>query len=254
MRQEEQLVQRKNIERLVKEGKLPESALADFDAAASRTASRSAASTSDGTPSLHDLPVTVNKGRPKGEYVYQHIKGPLPVPKQEVSWSTLGTPVSFGRARWTVDNASIFSVADGKRLAQTPLKEPTLYERLRAEKMQRAQLQSPVVKGLRLLPEFTPGRAMFWGTVLALWGTAAVVLTTARRLDIHTTEDASDKIRGVFTPAIGWLERTLGPVREKLQSTDLTVTQPSEFSRQLRGRLASGPSSRQGAGRPSEDS
>lgn len=32
---------------------------------------------------------------------------------------TLGTgQVSFGRARWGVDGASVFSVADGKALAQ----------------------------------------------------------------------------------------------------------------------------------------
>lgn len=39
----------------------------------------------------------------------------------------------------------------------------------------------------RLLPKFTPGRAMMWGTILALWGTGALVATTARQLDIHTS-------------------------------------------------------------------
>ena len=36
----------------------------------------------------------------------------------------------------------------------------------------------------RLLPEFTPGRAMMWGTILALWGTAAIVATSSRGLGI----------------------------------------------------------------------
>ena len=41
------------------------------------------------------------------------------VPKQSMaSKLTLGTGVSFGRARWGVDGASVFSVADGKALAQ----------------------------------------------------------------------------------------------------------------------------------------
>ena len=92
--------------------------------------------------------------------------------------------------RWTVDDASIFSVADGKKLAQTPYKPPTFYERLRAEKQQRAALETPLVRGMRLLPEFTPGRAMLWGTILAVWGTAAVFASTARSLDIKTVSSA----------------------------------------------------------------
>ena len=60
--------------------------------------------------------------------------------------------------RWSSDGASIFSVEQGKALAQTPHKPPTPYERLRAERMARAQLTTPIVQGYRLLPEFTPGR------------------------------------------------------------------------------------------------
>ena len=90
-----------------------------------------------------------------------------------------------------MDDASIFSVADGKKLAQTPHKPPTFYERLRAEKQQRAALETPLVRGMRLLPEFTPGRAMLWGTILAVWGTAAVFASTARSLDIKTVSSAA---------------------------------------------------------------
>ena len=88
--------------------------------------------------------------------------------------------------RWTVGDASIFSVDDGKRLAQTPHKPLTFYERVRLEKQHKASIETPLVQGYRLLPEFTPGRAMFWGTILAVWGTAAVVMSTAKSLDIHT--------------------------------------------------------------------
>lgn len=88
--------------------------------------------------------------------------------------------------RWTVDDASIFSVDDGKRLAQTPHKPLTFYERIRLEKQQKAAIETPLVKGIRLLPEFTPGRAMLWGSILAVWGTAALVASTAKSLDIKT--------------------------------------------------------------------
>ena len=80
--------------------------------------------------------------------------------------------------RWTV--------GDGKRLAQTPHKPLTFYERVRLEKQQKAAIQTPLVQGYRLLPEFTPGRAMLWGTILAVWGTAAIVASTAKSLDIKT--------------------------------------------------------------------
>lgn len=88
--------------------------------------------------------------------------------------------------RWTVGDASIFSVDDGKRLAQTPHKPLTFYERIRLEKQQMAALETPLVQGYRLLPEFTPGRAMFWGSIIAVWGTAALVMSAAKSLDIKT--------------------------------------------------------------------
>ena len=36
----------------------------------------------------------------------------------------------------------------------------------------------------RVLPEFTPGRALMWGSILAIWGTAAIVATSSRGLGI----------------------------------------------------------------------
>jgi hypothetical protein len=36
----------------------------------------------------------------------------------------------------------------------------------------------------RLLPQFTPARALMWGTILAIWGTGAVVMSSSRALDI----------------------------------------------------------------------
>ena len=62
--------------------------------------------------------------------------------------------------RWVADGASIFSVADGKELAQTPYKQPTPYERIRANRIARSQLETPLVRGMRLLPVFSPGRSV----------------------------------------------------------------------------------------------
>lgn len=42
------------------------------------------------------------------------------------------------------------------------------------------------VRGMRLLPVFSPGRALLWGTILAAWGTGAIVASSSRALDIRT--------------------------------------------------------------------
>lgn len=39
---------------------------------------------------------------------------------------------------------------------------------------------------MRLLPVFSPGRALLWGSILAAWGTGAVVASSSRALDIRT--------------------------------------------------------------------
>ena len=68
----------------------------------------------------------------------------------------------------------------------------------------------------RLLPKFTPGRAFFWGTVLALWGTGALVAGTARSLDIHSAEEAPGRLRPLLQPVAAALEARLAPLRGSL--------------------------------------
>lgn len=240
-RKEQEIALRRQLEKLVGNGQLPQSALLQpqtqmqlAEAVSSKLTGSSASHVA-----LSDVPVTVLKGRPNGEYVYQHVKGRVPVPKQAMPWSTLGTPVSFGRARWTVGDASIFSVDDGKRLAQTPHKPLTFYERVRLEKQQMASLETPLVKGYRLLPEFTPGRAMFWGSVLAMWGTAAVVMSAAKSLDIKTAAEASDKLHNIVAPMAGKLGAALIPLKSMVSATNMKSEQQSELALRLRNKLAS---------------
>lgn len=42
-----------------------------------------------------------------------------------------------------------------------------------------------VFRVCRLLPQFTPGRALMWGSILALWGTGALVMSSSRALNIQ---------------------------------------------------------------------
>lgn len=49
---------------------------------------------------------------------------------------------------------------------QTEVKVPTAYERLRADRVARQQLETPLVRGVRLLPVFSPGR---WASQYYTW-------------------------------------------------------------------------------------
>ena len=88
--------------------------------------------------------------------------------------------------RWDIDGTSIFSVNEGKQMAQTPQRLPTAFEAKRLSKITQAALDTPLVQGYRLLPQFTPGRAFLWGSVLAAWATGALAMSTARSLGIHS--------------------------------------------------------------------
>lgn len=74
----------------------------------------------------------------------------------------------------------MWDVKAGKQLAQTPSKQATWAEEIRAKKIAKAQYESPLVAGYRLLPQFTPGKAFFWGTVLSIWGTAMTTTLLAK--------------------------------------------------------------------------
>lgn len=50
------------------------------------------------------------------------------------------------------------AVAEGKRLASTPPPTLTFYEQVRANRIGRAQVETPTMAGIRLLPVFSPGR------------------------------------------------------------------------------------------------
>jgi hypothetical protein len=129
---------------------------------------------------------------------------------------SLGTSFSLGRGRWTAEDVSIFSVADGKRMASTPAAPINNYENIRMIKIQKAAMETPTVAGYRVLPELTPGRAMLWGTVLAIWATGAFVATTMKSLQIEGAADAPEKLRLIFSPFVAGVHEKLDPWRTTL--------------------------------------
>ncbi len=76
-RKEQEFALRKQLERLVGEGQLPRSALQQPQSALQLVAG-AANRGSVASTSIADVPVSVLKGRPAGEYVYQHVKGVVP--------------------------------------------------------------------------------------------------------------------------------------------------------------------------------
>lgn len=208
----------RHLEKMVQEGKVERAVLE----AAQRAQEGSAAS---GPPTE-----VVNRRK---EYVYQHRPGLVPAPRwNDKRYMQMGTQISLGRARWSIDDASIFSVADGKRLAQEPPPRASYYEELRLRKIQAAAMETPTMAGYRLLPKFTPGRAMMWGTILALWGTGALVATTARQLDIHTSEEVPSRLRPVFEGFAASLQGWLAPLRGSFSVTAMAGDAMREDARQ----------------------
>ena len=86
---------------------------------------------------------------------------------------------------------------EGAKLAQTPPKHVSHFEQLRANRVARAALETPLVSGMRLMPEYTPGRALLWGSIIALWGSGAIFLTAAKGLDIHAVRSRASSMFGI---------------------------------------------------------
>lgn len=209
-RQEDVRNLQRRAERLRAEGKLPNNVV-----------NNSESLVASGSPytSLLDVPSTVNSRR-ACEVPYAHTPSHLPAPRVSAAeqWARLGTSVSFGRGRWDADGTSIFAVQTGKEYAQTPQRLPTAFEAKRASKIAKAALETPLVSGYRLLPQLSPGRAFLWGSILALWGTAGLAMSTARHLDIHSAAEAGGKLRQVCEPVGAAAASAFKPLRNALPS------------------------------------
>jgi hypothetical protein len=212
------------LEQLVAEGRVP----SPGEALTHAPGSRMQQAVGMGGLGKKAMSHAVELRRSKEIPVFEYVKGVTPVPrkgvKADVHGAGLGTRIALGRNKWVSDGVSIFSVADGKKLASTETKALNHYENIRMMKIQKAALETPtVLGGLRVLPECTPGRALMWGTVLALWGTGAIVASTAKYLDIRDASQAPEKIRMALSPMGSWLEGLFVPWRTELAASEQGV-------------------------------
>jgi hypothetical protein len=117
-------------------------------------------------------------------------------------------------------------------MASTPAAPLNHYDSIRMNKIQKAALETPTVAGYRVLPELTPGRAMLWGTVLAVWATGAVVATAMRNLEIQGAADAPEKLRLIFAPFVAGVHEVLAPWRSTLSTASAAGSEAREETAQ----------------------
>jgi hypothetical protein len=185
----------RRLERLVGEGRAPAAALA-------------AARAADGAAEV----VRPARG-------WQYVAGRVP-PRAPLPRFGLGSSFSLGRSRWSSDSVSIFDVAEGKAMAsaEAPAHFTSTYDQRRAARVAAAAMEAPTLAGLRVLPALTPGRAFLWGTILAVWGTAAAASTAAKRLEIGGAAEAGPRLRAAFEPVAAAMRARLAPLREGLEA------------------------------------
>lgn len=159
---------------------------------------------------------------------------------RRIERAAMETPTMAGY-RWAPEGAGLSRACRGPPPLQ---RSPALL----APSHHHITLHSPCrcILTRRLLPKFTPGRAFFWGSVLALWGTGALVAGTARSLDIQTPEEATSRLRPILHPVASALEAWLAPLRSSLsigaagRDAMREDAQASKMVRRLRATLLSG--------------
>jgi hypothetical protein len=247
---------KKRVRDLVAKGVLDAAAIEAFAKASSSAAASAASSFSTSSSIFSAVPTRVVTQRPAAEAAFRHVPGTLPTARGGAAADAwlLGTRVSLGRAKWVSPTetatatttttavststpsscarsvstsastsssrpASIFSVADGRRLANEPVRHLTAFEAARAARVARhaaADAETALVAGIRLMPIYTPGRALLWGTVLAAWGTAAAVASSARALGVQSAAEAPEALRAHFAPAAARMRSAAEPWKGSL--------------------------------------
>lgn len=166
-------------------------------------------------------------------------KDPLrrpPMNPMFVSNLQLGNKLSVGGAKWiasstTVQGASIFSAGSALELMEGN-KSPLLPPQRSLPKLDMPIVQLGSMR-VKLFPDFTPGRALMWGTLLAVWGTSAVAVRTAKAMGISSLEDVRSKFGDALAPIKGSMHATLEPFRDTFAGSHEAVA-GSDFSQRLR--------------------
>jgi len=151
------------------------------------------------------------------------------VPHHSTFVDYLNVPrVSMGRSKWEVhQDASVFSVKDGKKLATTvpetldaaarPLTEIEKAVLARQNVVEAHSVDGSTYRGVRLYPKLNAGRAFLWGSLLAVWGTTFLVVSARKALKIDSVEDLDTFVnKSVERP----VERVRGTLEKNFRPED----------------------------------
>ncbi|KAL4860063.1 hypothetical protein ACK3TF_000278 [Chlorella vulgaris] len=237
-RQEERLSILKRLEKLCDRGVLDRSMLEEIRKATSPDVHR--ASSVEVSPGVFkDVPGELKQ---REGHVFAHT----PVPKpSEVDRMKTGVHAEMGPSKWApAGGGSIFSFKDS--IPEAPARALPPQEAARLARLQ-AEAEVPSVFGYRLSPR-TPGRTFFLGSLLAIWGTAALVAASARTISggpgaapegqaadsaERTYSALGERLAGFFMP---WRARVEG----RRASSAEVEAEEGDFARALKQRMVEG--------------
>lgn len=164
--------------------------------------------------------------------------------KTYVDQITLGSSMRTGRSKWTAsalpqENTSIWNFRDAPRLMQEGGRCPSREVALR-HVAPKKPVPVMMLGGVpyRLLPEPTPGRALFWGTVLCVWAGAATAKVALRTLGVEKVEDLRPKVTPVVNGMAQSVKQMTEPVKEWRANNHIGDAMDTQFSRKLKSVMA----------------
>jgi hypothetical protein len=99
------------------------------------------------------------------------------------------------------------------------------------ELMQGSQSQLPVQKALpmpamptlqlgslrlKVMPDFTPSRALVWGTILSLWCVGGLTVQMSKRMGIHSVADVQDRCAMALAPVAARARNYFSPLKQRV--------------------------------------
>ncbi|GAB4816918.1 hypothetical protein N2152v2_003964 [Parachlorella kessleri] len=231
--QEERLSMLKRLEGLVREGKLEQ---ATYDKVKALTGDPHCCIGVEVLPGKYqDLPTEMHNKHE--EYVYAYKPGDkVPSPDEIERLRPFTAHADMGPGRYAPAGASIFALNQCAEMADAPLKMSAAQTaRLaKATAAQQAIVESPTFFGYRVLPRtMTPGRTFFLGSMLAVWGTAALVGVAVKEMGFGSRQEVQDQGTRAMSPLAQRMANWFMPWREKVQAPR-EASEPSEFVGRLR--------------------
>lgn len=172
----------------------------------------------------------------------QVIKGVCTGDPHIIGNLTLGSRVSLGKSKWTSKTPGDMTIWSIKEAAEEMSKAPKHLDGVESRAMKHMVDHSVVeIRGVKykFFPDPTPGRAMAWGGTLAIWGTAAIVVSTCKIMNIKSMEDLRVVMNRTLSPLGGTIKAAMDPFRTYFAVGGETVTAASlketDFSQGIRG-------------------